>query len=80
MIRIDFDIEMPQSCDDCPLQDEEFHYCHGRLCSAAWECDEYKEKRPQWCPLYSQCDNCFFRTFSGDCSLIHCQYNKGEKV
>lgn len=79
MIRIDFDIDMPQSCDYCPLLDEEFHYCHGRLCSTAWECDDYKTKRPEWCPLHSQCDDCFFYNFSGECSMVHCKYNIGDR-
>lgn len=51
MIKLEFDIPMPKACIDCPLKDEEFHYCHGRLCSAAWECDNYEEARPRWCPL-----------------------------
>ncbi len=51
MIQINLDIKMPRSCKDCPLRDEEFHYCHGCLCSLAWECDNYKEARPEWCPL-----------------------------
>ena len=51
MIKIEFDKEMPQGCDYCSLMDEEFHYCHGRLCSVAWECDDYYEIRPNWCPL-----------------------------
>lgn len=51
MIQLNYDISMPESCFNCPLVDEEFHYCHGRLCSTAWECDAYKEKCPSWCPL-----------------------------
>ena len=51
MIKLELDIPMPKACIDCPLQDEEFHYCHGRLCSAAWECENYEEARPKWCPL-----------------------------
>lgn len=51
MIRIDLDARMPQGCDYCSLIDEEFHYCHGRLGGAAWECNDYKETRPEWCPL-----------------------------
>ena len=51
MIKLEFDISMPKACIDCPLQDEEFRYCHGRLCSTAWECNAYYEIRPNWCPL-----------------------------
>jgi len=58
MIRIDLDIKMPDSCDDCPLQDEEFYYCHGRLCSAAWECSDYRNTRPEWCPLLEVRKSC----------------------
>ena len=47
MIKLELDISMPKACIDCPLQDEEFHYCHGRLCSAAWECENYEEARPK---------------------------------
>ena len=51
MITIKFDIELPKGCGYCPLVDEEFNYCHGTLCGAAWECDNYDEIRPKWCPL-----------------------------
>lgn len=51
MIKIEFDIDLPKGCHYCPLPDEEFNYCHGRLCSSAWECDNYDEIRPEWCPL-----------------------------
>ena len=54
MIRIELDINMPDSCDACPLQDEEFNYCHGHLSALAWELtDNYIQgrKKPTWCPL-----------------------------
>lgn len=51
MIQLNIDINIPNGCNYCPLQDEEFHYCHGRLCSSAWECEEYSEERPFWRPL-----------------------------
>jgi hypothetical protein len=45
---------MPNSCDVCPLQDEEFNYCHDHLPALAWELtDNYIQgcKKPIWCPL-----------------------------
>ena len=54
MIKIEFDINMPDSCDICPLQDDEFNYCHGHLPAQAWELTEnYIQgcKKPTWCPL-----------------------------
>ena len=64
MIRIEFDINMPNSCDACPLQDEEFNYCHGHLPALAWELtDNYIQgrKKPDWCPLVEvrkSCNEC----------------------
>lgn len=54
MIKIEFDINMPDNCDTCPLQDEEFIYCHGHIPAQAWELVEnYIEgcNKPTWCPL-----------------------------
>ena len=54
MIKIEFNMNMPKTCQDCPLFDKEFYYCHGRLQYTTWEVqDIYKHNlsRPDWCPL-----------------------------
>jgi len=75
MIRIELDIKLPQSCEDCPFQDEEFHYCHGKLCNLAWECDDYKEARPEWCPLLEvrkSCTECMLGAPYENCWRTQC--------
>ena len=53
MIRIEYDIELPKNCFDCPLCDDEFNYCHGHIKeNKAWELDDYQYTgKPDWCPL-----------------------------
>lgn len=60
MIKIELDMDIPHSCDTCPLQDEEFYYCHGRKEYQPWEVqDMYKHdlNRPDWCPLIEVKEN-----------------------
>lgn len=75
MIRLELDTDMPQGCDYCPLMDEEFHYCHGKLCNLAWECDDYKEVRPEWCPLLEvrkSCTECMLGAPHENCWRTQC--------
>lgn len=58
MIRINLNIDMPQSCNSCPLQDDEFDYCHGKVGGNAWECSDYGKIRPEWCPLVEVKKSC----------------------
>ena len=47
-------MEMPKTCAECPLYDEEFYYCHGHREYQAWEVLDmvrYEKNRPTWCPL-----------------------------
>lgn len=58
MIMID--MEMPASCRDCRMIDEEFGYCHGidisnqigmnHVSFEAWDHSKANTK-PSWCPL-----------------------------
>lgn len=54
MIQINFDMDIPKTCAECPLYDEEFYYCHGHREYHAWEVLEivrHENNRPIWCPL-----------------------------
>ena len=54
MLQINYDMDMPKTCSECPLIDEEFYYCHGRKEYSVWEVqDIYRHDldRPSWCPL-----------------------------
>ena len=54
MIQINYDIEMPTSCQECPLKDWEFYYCHGLVEYKSIESNDIYQSeisRPQWCPL-----------------------------
>lgn len=54
MIKINYNIDMPTTCSECPLLDDEFYYCHGRITYKAWEVQDiarHDKSRPEWCPL-----------------------------
>lgn len=51
------DMEMPQSCRQCRMIDDEFGYCHatgnktaGKVTFELWDCGQ-KGIKPDWCPL-----------------------------
>ena len=78
MIRIEFNIDMPNSCDACPLQDEEFNYCHGHFPAQAWELEDnhvQEYKKPTWCPLIEvkkSCNECMLGAPSEICWQTQC--------
>ena len=51
---IALDMQMPEGCEDCPLN-EDFCYCRGipyeSGIDAAFGLDFDFETRPKWCPL-----------------------------
>lgn len=50
MIRIEYDMKMPESCAECPLIDDEFYYRHGHIEYKSWEVEDiYKcdKTRPE---------------------------------
>ena len=54
MIQINYNIELPKNCNDCPLSDGEMFYCHGRLIfDSERELIDYfyNGGKPEWCPL-----------------------------
>ena len=54
MLQINYDMNMPKTCSECPLVDEEFYYCHGHKEYNVWEVQDiyrYDLDRPFWCPL-----------------------------
>lgn len=54
MIQINYNINMPKTCSECPLYDDEFFYCHGHIEYKAWEVEDmvlHDTDRPEWCPL-----------------------------
>ena len=58
MVKITYNMGMPENCYSCPLMDEEFYYCHGKIGSKAWELkgiSRFEPSRPSWCPLKEIC-------------------------
>ncbi len=78
-------MNMPKNCQDCPLFDEEFYYCHGRLQYEAWEVkDIYKQhpSRPDWCPLMEEeisCTKCMLGAPYTICWQTQCSNYKTKK-
>lgn len=77
MIRIEYDIELPKNCFDCPLLDDEFNYCHGHVKeNKAWELDDYQYNgKPDWCPLIEvrkSCNECMLGAPFETCWRTQC--------
>lgn len=85
MLKIEFDMNMPKNCQDCPLFDEEFYYCHGRLQYEIQEVkDIYKQhsSRPDWCPLIEEkisCTKCILGAPYTICWVTQCSNYKVKK-
>ena len=78
MIRIEYDMKMPESCAECPLIDDEFYYCHGHIEYKSWEVEDiYKcdKTRPDWCPLIEvrkSCNECMLGAPFKTCWRTQC--------